>query len=162
MTICPRLDSSDGQLTTFTTEIDSNDTRNYLGLSASIPGNLALFPSSSSILSKRLYFAVLSPLEGAPVLIWPALVATQMSLMEVSSVSPDLCDTTHLYLDLAAKDIVSKVSVRVPIWFTLIRTAFATPSLTPSASIFLFVTNRSSPTSWTFFPSLAVMPFHPT
>ena len=39
--------------------------------------------------SSRLYFAVRSPRDGAPALIWPAFVATAMSETVVSSVSPD-------------------------------------------------------------------------
>ena len=47
-------------------------------------------PSSSSILSKRLYFATLSDLAGAPVFICPDEVPTDKSAIVVSSVSPDL------------------------------------------------------------------------
>ena len=47
-------------------------------------------PSSSSILSKRLYFATLSDLAGAPVFIWPDDVPTDKSAIVVSSVSPYL------------------------------------------------------------------------
>jgi hypothetical protein len=41
-----------------------------------------------------LYFATRSVREGAPVLIWPALVATARSAIVVSSVSPDRCEMT--------------------------------------------------------------------
>ena len=46
--------------------------------------------------------------------------------------------------------IASRVSVSVPIWLTLIRIELATPSSMPLARIAGLVTNRSSPTSWTF------------
>ena len=39
--------------------------------------------------SKRLYFATRSERHGAPVLIWPAFVATARSAMVVSYVSPE-------------------------------------------------------------------------
>ena len=56
--------------------------------------NLPVPPSSSSITNKRLYLATLSVLQGAPVFIWPAFVATATSANVVSSVSPERCDTT--------------------------------------------------------------------
>ena len=43
----------------------------------------------SSIRSNSLYFAVRSPLQGAPVLICPQLKATAISAIMVSSVSPE-------------------------------------------------------------------------
>ena len=58
------------------------------------PGYIANSPKSCSILSSLLYFATLSVLHGAPVLICPAFVATATSANVVSSVSPLLCDTT--------------------------------------------------------------------
>jgi hypothetical protein len=41
-----------------------------------------------------LYFATRSVREAEPVLIWPALVATAMSAMVTSSVSPERCEMT--------------------------------------------------------------------
>ena len=70
--------------------------------------------------------ATLSVLDGAPVLICPALVATAKSAMVVSSVSPDLCDMIAVYPALFAVSTASKVSVIVPIWFTL--TSIALPT----------------------------------
>src|SRR4051794_5738329 len=58
------------------------------------PGNSAAAPSSSSILSRRLYLATRSERDGAPVLICPAPVATARSAMVVSSVSPERWDIT--------------------------------------------------------------------
>ena len=49
-------------------------------------------PSWSSIRSSWLYFAVRSERAGAPVLIWPLFVATAMSAIVASSVSPDRCE----------------------------------------------------------------------
>ena len=54
-----------------------------------MPGQEAVSPSSSSMRSNWLYLATLSVREGAPVLIWPAPVATARSAMKVSSVSPE-------------------------------------------------------------------------
>ena len=42
--------------------------------------------------SSWLYLATRSVREADPVLIWPALVATAMSAMVVSSVSPERCE----------------------------------------------------------------------
>jgi len=54
--------------------------------------NRARSSSSASMRIKRLYLAVRSPRHGAPVLIWPALVATVKSARKVSSVSPERCE----------------------------------------------------------------------
>ncbi len=51
-----------------------------------------------------------------------------------------------------AKLTVSIVSVNEPIWFTLTKTAFATPFSIPSCKRFTFVTNKSSPTNWHLEP----------
>src|SRR5262249_5056448 len=58
------------------------------------PGHDAAWPSSSSILSSWLYFAVRSPRASDPVLIWPAFTATARSATNVSSVSPERCEMT--------------------------------------------------------------------
>ena len=58
------------------------------------PGKTAWSPSWSSIRSSWLYFAVRSERAGAPVLIWPLFVATAMSAIVASSVSPDRCEMT--------------------------------------------------------------------
>jgi hypothetical protein len=44
-------------------------------------------------------------------------------------------------------DTASRVSVSVPIWFTLTSSEFATPASMPRCRRSGFVTNRSSPTS---------------
>ena len=58
--------------------------------------------------------------------------------------------------------IASSVSDTEPIWLSLIRIQFAHPISIPFASLSVFVTNRSSPTSWTLSPSLAVSFCHPS
>ena len=55
----------------------------------------------------------------------------------------------------------SRVSVRLPIWFTLIRIELQIPFWIPSARIFGLVTNRSSPTSWIFAPRAFVRSAQP-
>ena len=49
-------------------------------------------------MSRRLYLATLSDLDGAPVFICPDPVPTARSAIKVSSVSPDLWDITVLNL----------------------------------------------------------------
>ena len=58
------------------------------------PKYWATSPNWFSIFNNLLYFATLSVLHGAPVLICPAFVATATSAKQTSSVSPLLCDTT--------------------------------------------------------------------
>ena len=103
-----------------------------------------------------LYFATRSEREGAPVLIWPADVATARSAIVVSSVSPERCDMIDAYALRPARATVSSVSESVPIWLTLTRIAFATPRSMPSRSRTGLVAKRSSPTSWTRSPSRSV------
>ncbi len=55
----------------------------------------------------------------------------------------------------------SSVSVSVPIWFSLTRSALPTPSAIPRARISGFVTKTSSPTSRIFAPSSFVMACQP-
>src|SRR5262249_16066201 len=125
------------------------------------PGYGASPPSSSSIRSSWLYFATRSVRDGAPVLICPTPVETARSAIVVSSVSPERCDITHPYPCERASSIVSSVSVSVPIWLTLGRIAFATPSSRPRWSRSTFVTKRSSPTSCSRDPSSRVSSSHP-
>ena len=91
--------------------------------------------------------------DAEPVLIWPALVATAMSAMVTSSVSPLRWLMIVVKLLRRASSMASSVSVRVPIWFTLIRMLLPAARAMPSARRFVFVTNRSSPTSCTLPPS---------
>ena len=55
----------------------------------------------------------------------------------------------------------SSVSVRDPIWLTLMRMELATPRSMPFFKYSALVTNRSSPTSWMRSPSFSVIPFQP-
>ena len=108
--------------------------------------------NSCSIYNNLLYFATLSVLHGAPVLICPAFTATAISAIVVSSVSPERCEITVVYPFSLANWIVSNVSVKEPIWFGLINILFATFDFIPFANLSGFVTNKSSPTNWTLSP----------
>src|SRR5690606_38533584 len=90
------------------------------------PRNRAVGPSSSSMSSSRLYFAVRSLRLAEPVLIWPAFTATARSEMKVSSVSPERWLITFRKPAARASSIASSASVSVPIWFTFTRIALAT------------------------------------
>ena len=57
---------------------------------------------------------------------------------------------------------MSRVSVTVPIWFSLTRIEFATPASMPRCKRAGFVQNRSSPTSSIFDPSAAVIRAQPS
>ena len=67
---------------------------------------------------------------GAPVLIWPQLVATARSAMVESSVSPLRWLITAVYALAVAMATVSSVSVSEPIWLTFTRIELATPAST--------------------------------
>ena len=76
-------------------------------------GTRPLSPSSSSMRSSWLYFATRSLRAGAPVLIWPQLVATARSAIVVSSVSPLRCDITDVYAArVASVDGVERLGER--------------------------------------------------
>src|ERR1700740_1783119 len=100
-------------------------TQNYFRARADRPGNFAAVPSSSSMRRSWLYLATRSVRDIEPVLIWPALVATARSAMNVSSLSPDRWEMTIPYDALRAMLMASSVWVSVPIWLTLIRIALA-------------------------------------
>src|ERR1035438_3360908 len=53
--------------------------------------------------------------------------------------------------------MASRVSVSVPIWLTFTRIEFAVPVSIPRLRNFVFVTNKSSPTSCSLSPSLSVI-----
>src|SRR5271168_1220990 len=112
--------------------------------------------------SNWLYFATRSDRLAEPVLIWPALVATAMSAMVASSVSPERWLMIALYLLRWAIWTESRVSVRVPIWLTLTRMLLPIDSSMPFLSRLVLVTNRSSPTSWTVSPMASVRSFQPS
>ena len=96
---------------------------NHLGFLKLSPANTALSPNSSSILSSWLYLAVLSDLQGAPVLICPVPNPTTRSAMNVSSVSPDLWLTITPMPFFYDNRHASIASERDPIWLTLSRRA---------------------------------------
>ena len=75
--------------------------------------------------SSWLYLAMRSVRLAEPVLIWPALVATAMSAMVVSSVSPLRWLMMVVKPLRWASSMASSVSVSVPIWLTLIRMLLA-------------------------------------
>ena len=58
--------------------------------------------------------------------------------------------------------MASKVSVSEPIWLTLMRIALAAPSSMPFLRRFVFVTKRSSPTSWHLPPIAFVRATQPS
>src|SRR5271156_316531 len=132
------------------------------------PRNRAFGPSSSSIRNSWLYSAIRSVRDAEPVLIWPEPMATTKSARNVSSVSPDRCETIDAYFALRAISTASIVSLTLPIWFSLIRIALPIPSAMPRAKIFGLDTNASSPTSWIFLvpafppPSSFVISFQPS
>ncbi len=119
------------------------------GARAARPRNAADSPRSASIRSSWLYLATRSLRAGAPVLIWPQLVATARSAIVASSVSPLRWLITDVYAWRVASSTVSSVSVSEPIWLTLMSTLLATLRSIPIRSRWTLVTNRSSPTSWT-------------
>ena len=65
--------------------------------------------------------AVRSERQGAPVLIIPVFKPTARSAMVVSSVSPERWLTTAVQPACCAILMASIVSVRVPIWLSLMR-----------------------------------------
>ena len=83
-----------------------------------------------------------------------------MSAMVESSVSPERCERTAVYLLNCANWTASSVSVREPIWFTFTRMELAVPVSMPFFKNFTLVTKRSSPTSCTLSPILSVNFFH--
>ena len=127
-----------------------------------LEGNFALSPKSSSILRSWLYFAILSDLDKEPVLICPTFNPTAISDIVVSSVSPDLWDTTAVHPESLAKFIASMVSVNVPIWLGLIRIEFALFSFIALCKYLRLVTNKSSPTSWHLSPIELVNKLQPS
>lgn len=131
---------------------------NYCGLRKVFPAYLAPAPNSSSMRKIWLYFAKRSERHGAPVLIWPVLKPTTKSAMNVSSVSPERCDTIVPQPLLLANKWARMDSVTVPIWLTFNNKQLHAFFSTAVAIRFGFVTVKSSPTIWTLV--LAVMLLH--
>src|SRR4030095_3042446 len=110
------------------------------------PGNIPTLPRASSILNNWLYLAILSNREADPVLICPVFSATARSAIFVSSVSPLrwlIIVVNELFF---ASSTELMVSLRLPIWFTLIRMELPDFSSIPRCNLFTLVTNKSSPT----------------
>src|SRR5204862_1941812 len=101
---------------------------------APAPRKAAASPRSSSMRRSWLYFATRSDRAGAPVLIWPQLVATARSAMVVSSVSPERWLIMQRNPLRCARSTESSVSVREPIWLTLTSSALAWPPSMPRCS----------------------------
>ena len=97
--------------------------------------------------SSWLYLATRSPRAGAPVLIWPQLVATARSEIVVSSVSPERWLITQVNPARWARLTASSVSVTVPIWFSLTSRELAERSAMPRRIRSGLVTKMSSPTT---------------
>jgi len=76
--------------------------------------------------------------------------------MVVSSVSPERCEMTAPKPASSAIRTASRVSVRVPIWFTFTRIALPAPFSMPSRRIAGLVTKRSSPTTCRRSPTALV------
>src|SRR3990172_2739423 len=117
-------------------------------------------PRDSSMRMSSLSFAIRSP-PTAPVLIANEPNATARWAIVSSVVSPLRCDITVRYPASFARATVARVSVSVPIWFGLIRIAFAAPSRIPRASRSGFVANRSSPTTTHADPTRSVSRAYP-
>src|ERR1035437_1808269 len=110
---------------------------------------------------RRLYLATRSPRAGAPVLSWPHPVPTARSAMNGSGVSPERWETICAYPARWQMAMASRVSVTVPIWFSLIRAALPMPSAMAVVMMAGLVQKLSSPTSCTCPPSRAVSSFQP-
>ena len=82
--------------------------------------------------------------------------------MVVSSVSPDRWLMIAVHPARWAISTASTVSVSVPIWLSLTRMLFAARSRIARSSRRVFVTSRSSPTSWTRSPSRSVSATQPS
>jgi hypothetical protein len=91
--------------------------------------------------------ATRSPRAGAPALRCPQPVPTARSEMNVSSVSPDRCETNCRYPACRQMDMASRVSVTVPIWLSLISDALPIPQAMAWVMMAGLVQKMSSPTS---------------
>ena len=115
----------------------------------SAPGTRRRRPSSSSIRSSWLYFATRSERDGAPVLIWPQPGGDrEVGDRRVLGLARAVRHDRGVARARAPCAIASSVSVSVPIWLTLMRIELPTPASIPRCRRSVFVTNRSSPTSW--------------
>jgi hypothetical protein len=98
--------------------------------------------------SSWLYLATRSERHSEPVLIWVAVVATAISAMVVSSVSPERCDTTAAYRRIGHRDRFQGFGQRADL-VDLDQDRVGDALVDAFARIFGLVTNKSSPTSCT-------------
>ena len=82
--------------------------------------------------------------------------------MKLSVVSPERWEMNWRVAGRPANGMASRVSVTVPIWFSLMRAELAALRSMPSRMMAGLVTNRSSPTSWMRWPRRAVSLSHPS
>lgn len=75
--------------------------------------------------SSSLYFANLSVSDKEPVFIWPVPKPATKWAIDTPSVSLDLWEIIELQLACFAKSMAFIVSESEPIWFSLIKIAFA-------------------------------------
>jgi hypothetical protein len=104
------------------------------GEEGAVPKNSADCPSSSSIRSNWLYFAMRSVREAEPVLICPAARShREVRDKRIFGLTRAVRDD-DVYPNRRASSIASSVSEIVPIWFTLIRIELPTFSSIPRCS----------------------------
>jgi hypothetical protein len=106
---------------------------------------IAFSPSSCSISSSRLYFAMRSPRQGAPAFIKPPFIATAKSAIKESVVSPDRWEIIYFQPADRHRSTAWIVSVTVPIWLSLMSAEFVVCSAIPRRRYFGLVEYRSSP-----------------
>jgi hypothetical protein len=101
--------------------------------------------------------------DSEPVLIWPALVATAMSAMVVSSVSPERWLMTEVYpVALGHLDGVHGLGQGADLVDLDEDRVGGALVLDPALRNLVLVTNRSSPTSCTLPPMRSVSSFQPS
>ena len=125
-----------------------------LPLNAARPAYFAAEPSCSSMRISWLYLASRSERDSEPVLICPQLQATARSaIVEVLGFARAVRHHRGVGRRGGRYRRRRAFPTSEPIWLTLTRIELATPILMPDFSRSVLVTNRSSPTSWTFLPS---------
>src|SRR5574342_488415 len=97
-----------------------------------------------------LYFASLSPLQGAPALICPAAIPTARSAMKQSVVSPLLWLTITFQPAFLASWAAFSASVMVPIWLIFSKRQLQLFRVIAFLTLSGFVHNKSSPTICAF------------
>ena len=118
--------------------------------------------SASAIRNNSLYLATRSVRDSDPVLIWPQPRPTAKWLIVVSSVSPERWLMTVRQPAFCAILTAWIVLVSEPIWFGLTSSALAVCSAIARSISEVFVTSKSSPTSWMRSPSRSRSSFQPS